>query len=700
MKLFLHIGSHKTATTAIQYFSRRNKDWLLERGLLYPSLELIGERPQQSHLGVMSGLFRLGERHAIDPAIGKKLLVTAAELASERGANVLLSAENLFRLAPEVREEAFELFNEIFTDFDRVVIAGLRRQDLLADSLYKSITKVNRRQPDFAPFLESRRGVFSYKDIITQAERGFPDRPILLPFTRSNNRDFLRLFFEAVGVDISNASTPSARQNVSYDLVDCLAKVALLDLRVHEQVLLKFDQFVQHNPVRTKYSFFTPESRASFMAEYEPQNLALLERYPELSPALDPAATPDVELPLGPEAEGLGAERLMEFKNYITGQRRAPAPKPADDQRPHMPRLASEQPRSTSQAEERGEKRVIIHAGLPKTGTSALQHWLGENRETLEKNGIYYPIHQVDANGISSGNWRSLLVRTDTGALQVDPKKVKATLEEFATRSESTLLISSEFLPDHIRELHALLPKATRFIVFVRDPIALRVSDYNQHVKRHGQTEKFNPGKFGNNGRPLLPFLKSVPALQSDGVDIALRAYHPRLFVGGTILNDLFHAAGIKVPFEETSSFTSGGRVNTSYTLHALEFKRAANRLPLAQEKIQAALDTALQRYDVGPADYSLIPPTELPRLRDLVDAELQNLEEPHGITSLSALREQLQHEAGRPYKVQAVQDTDIEAVAHYLRNRHPNLFKALHRLVQASPEVEFPYEAFRSSLK
>lgn len=321
MKLFLHIGSHKTATTAIQYFGRRNKDWLLDRGLLYPSLELVGERPQQSHLGIMSGLFRLGERHAVDPAIGRRLLTAAADLATEREANVLLSAENLFRLAPAVREEAYSLFNEIFSGFDRIVVAGLRRQDIFADSLYKSITKVNRRQPDFSPFLESRRGVFSYGEIITQAEAGFPTTPLLLPFTRENNRDFLRLFFDALGVDIADASTPTARQNISYDLIDCLAKMTLLDLRVNETILAKFDGFVQRNPVRTGYSFFTEESRSTFMAEYQPQNLEIISRYPQLASALSPELRPDVDLPIDERAATLGAERVVQFRDYLRGPR-------------------------------------------------------------------------------------------------------------------------------------------------------------------------------------------------------------------------------------------------------------------------------------------------------------------------------------------------------------------------------------------
>ncbi|WP_027179770.1 hypothetical protein [Maridesulfovibrio bastinii] len=36
MKCFLHIGLHKTGTTAIQRFSFENKDYLLEKGYDYP----------------------------------------------------------------------------------------------------------------------------------------------------------------------------------------------------------------------------------------------------------------------------------------------------------------------------------------------------------------------------------------------------------------------------------------------------------------------------------------------------------------------------------------------------------------------------------------------------------------------------------------------------------------------------------------
>ena len=45
-RLLLHVGTHKTGTTAIQTFAMRHRAALLERGLLFPTLE--PDLPQHS----------------------------------------------------------------------------------------------------------------------------------------------------------------------------------------------------------------------------------------------------------------------------------------------------------------------------------------------------------------------------------------------------------------------------------------------------------------------------------------------------------------------------------------------------------------------------------------------------------------------------------------------------------------------------
>lgn len=49
-------------------------------------------------------------------------------------------------------------------------------------------------------------------------------------------------------------------------------------------------------------------------------------------------------------------------------------------------------------------KSILIHAGPGKTGSSALQKFLHSHRNELAAQGVLYPEHQLDANGISSGH--------------------------------------------------------------------------------------------------------------------------------------------------------------------------------------------------------------------------------------------------------------------------------------------------------
>lgn len=63
------------------------------------------------------------------------------------------------------------------------------------------------------------------------------------------------------------------------------------------------------------------------------------------------------------------------------------------------------------------KKRIILHIGLPKTGTTALQRWCHQHRAELLKNGIYYPEnieseedpkHQFLLRNLKAGNFEEL----------------------------------------------------------------------------------------------------------------------------------------------------------------------------------------------------------------------------------------------------------------------------------------------------
>ena len=72
---------------------------------------------------------------------------------------------------------------------------------------------------------------------------------------------------------------------------------------------------------------------------------------------------------------------------------------------------------------------VILHVGPGKTGSSAIQKWLNEHSDTLLSEGVFYPEHSLDENGVSSGNALSIFEYDSKGQLHFSESKAKFLLE-------------------------------------------------------------------------------------------------------------------------------------------------------------------------------------------------------------------------------------------------------------------------------
>ncbi|MEI7056078.1 hypothetical protein WBG06_09715 [Nocardioides sp. CCNWLW239] len=338
-------------------------------------------------------------------------------------------------------------------------------------------------------------------------------------------------------------------------------------------------------------------------------------------------------------------------------------------------------------------KSIVIHAGLPKTGTSAVQAFLNTHIEELARTGIHYPRHSVDTNGISAGNAGALMERS--GHLFVaSPREVATTLAEFEASGCHTLLLSSEaFLPE-LPGIADLLPPQARFVLYVRDPLAFLESDYNQRVKRLGHVEPFvaEPAAYGG----WLGHQHLYNALDSEAVRsrLVLRPYLPELFVGDNLLTDLLDTAGI-----ETAGLGDLAlqRVNLSYSLHALEIKRALNVLPLGQH-LQERLDVHLQSCPLGPTAYTLMPPADHERLRKIADDELRTLALRYGIDALEPMRELLRDKEPKPFYPQQLTDDEVDAVVRHIASVGKRLTRRIAQVIVEHPEIELAYPSLRDS--
>jgi len=91
-------------------------------------------------------------------------------------------------------------------------------------------------------------------------------------------------------------------------------------------------------------------------------------------------------------------------------------------------------------------QKMILHVGMPKTGSSALQSWANVNRKVLLQNGIDYP--ETSSNFIQPKHQELIADLSQT--------KTKS-LESFINRNISpTLFLSTEGLTNHLYDFRPL----------------------------------------------------------------------------------------------------------------------------------------------------------------------------------------------------------------------------------------------------
>jgi hypothetical protein len=143
-------------------------------------------------------------------------------------------------------------------------------------------------------------------------------------------------------------------------------------------------------------------------------------------------------------------------------------------------------------------RRLILHMGLPKTGTTALQVWCVRNRGWLQQRGVWYPPFRSDARAMDGGshvgNGIPLMryLRPESATHADAPQRVLRQVRAELTRTDAkTVLYSNEWLfgqhrPEQLRALRDALAETgvtLQTVVYLRDIVGLALSAYAQQVQ-------------------------------------------------------------------------------------------------------------------------------------------------------------------------------------------------------------------------
>lgn len=222
---------------------------------------------------------------------------------------------------------------------------------------------------------------------------------------------------------------------------------------------------------------------------------------------------------------------------------------------------------------------IVIHIGAPKTGSSAIQKFLLENRIKLKKSGLYYPEHGLDENGISGGHSNLGLALSKN--LIAEAKAILETYLSEAKDENLTLLISAEALFNYPEKLKQITKGyRCKIISFFRDPVDSIDSNYNQGVKRHFATNTirgYYENILKNNSRSISGEIFEKWSEHYGKENLIILGYDPVVLEQLTIQELFLNVLGIEKAIIEYLKPKNTVFINKSYTPAALELKRILN---------------------------------------------------------------------------------------------------------------------------
>ena len=287
-RIHLHIGLPKTGSTAIQAFLQDNRAALEGQGFLYPALFDEPGMRQEFFLEELRSLDRQ------DWIRGNELPPRWAEVIEEIGrskaSDIILSMEGLTFPRKGYRSLG-PVLKRMFPEADWQIIAFIRRQDDLAESLYKQIVRVcdKRRIPTFEEFMEDIS--LDYEAIMAQWTGCFGEGSLRIESYEdtSAGQSIIQRFLAIIGAstEMEDYVLRKVRQNPSLfwratrlvQRSSCIPVAGSNRRRLTRLIRRVIDGKKSAPRKRKDESGLSGEERARIRAYYRPSNERLACRY-------------------------------------------------------------------------------------------------------------------------------------------------------------------------------------------------------------------------------------------------------------------------------------------------------------------------------------------------------------------------------------------------------------------------------------
>ncbi|WP_299327104.1 hypothetical protein [Parasphingopyxis sp.] len=227
---------------------------------------------------------------------------------------------------------------------------------------------------------------------------------------------------------------------------------------------------------------------------------------------------------------------------------------------------------------EQKAKRLVVHIGMPKTGTSALRHLLADNADYLASHDILVPMPMADKKAWHRRFARELAGRSEEGSATGYCERMShaiggsgATTAILSAETFSTLGPSSD-VANRLADFAQSIGRRVTIIIFLRRQQDYAESLYVQRVKTGYLNSDFETFVEENLGKPVFDYTKLLAPWETAFDDIVVRKFVPE-----NIATDFFDATGLHVSPEQLPAPI--GRYNLRMTARTVEQLRFCTSL-------------------------------------------------------------------------------------------------------------------------
>lgn len=292
MKIFLHIGLHKTGSTAIQSFLNKNRSLLLSKHkILYPN---AGLHTVAHHLAAWS-LWEPSKRNSWAAEIGfsetaEQVFGSIIQEAKDENAEAIILSSEEFS---SVYAFSIPKLASLLKGYEVELIVYLRRQDEYLESSYGQAVKdyTCKTTVDFYSWLHERNfKVLDYHDYLSKWQNGFPNliiKPRVYDRNCFPNKNINHDFLNAINTPWSSDYVDSkSNVNASLGVLSTKALIGInkiythynLSRPQHDQAVKMLLEFEREDSVILR-DFFEPSDRLEIIKQFEPCNQKLFKQF-------------------------------------------------------------------------------------------------------------------------------------------------------------------------------------------------------------------------------------------------------------------------------------------------------------------------------------------------------------------------------------------------------------------------------------